>query len=394
MSYYLADTAGYLEDFASIGGLKAFSLWAAGVGGTVKRFVREGFEDEPSVLAGALDSVVATGANEEMRVALRDAAMRAQGVLILSDGQGDDEELRVAWPDKTGHDDHGRSGYHGTSDKAVASILKEGLKPDDQNRVWLTPDLKRARSYAYSADNTTPTASGTVLEIKIPASHAKNLEEVKTGGDKKVSRWVYKGHVPAKWIRVHSHIENDEWRELEAGDTIIYLVIRDGDRELRDLAKPDARIKGFAFDRTNPKAVAWAKAHAAATVTGVSQTTRERIKELVEASFEDQFDVQELADKIDGIIHDPDRAETIARTETMKAANRGQQDAWDQAVQHGLLNDDDVEQEWIVTPDDRLCLVCEALDGVRAKLGEEFDDGIDGPPAHPNCRCTVGLVGG
>jgi hypothetical protein len=54
------------------------------------------------------------------------------------------------------------------------------------------------------------------------------------------------------------------------------------------------------------------------------------------------------------LIGDPERAELIARTETMRASNEGQQEAWDQAVEEGLLTGNE-QQEWIVTPDDRLC---------------------------------------
>jgi hypothetical protein len=149
-----------------------------------------------------------------------------------------------------------------------------------------------------------------------------------------------------------------------------------------------------AFDVTDPAAVAWVQAHAAELIDGITDTTREDIKRLIESAFEDQFDVYDLADQIAEVIGDDARAEEIARTETMTASNVGQQDAWDQAVDDGLLTGDEV-QEWIVTPDDRLCPICEGLEGVQAGLGEMFAaDGeqYDGPPAHPNCRCTVGLA--
>jgi hypothetical protein len=34
------------------------------------------------------------------------------------------------------------------------------------------------------------------------------------------------------------------------------------------------------------------------------------------------------------------------------------------------------------------CDVCDALDGVHVGTDETFD-GLDGPPAHPNCACTI-----
>lgn len=86
------------------------------------------------------------------------------------------------------------------------------------------------------------------------------------------------------------------------------------------------------------------------------------------------------------------RAETIARTETIRAGREGRKATWDQARAEGFLTDD-TKQRWVVTDDDRLCPACEPLDGVEVGLGESFPHGGgDGPPLHPNCRCTTTLV--
>lgn len=166
-------------------------------------------------------------------------------------------------------------------------------------------------------------------------------------------------------------------------------------RKLRKLLRLSDRrqLTTWSFDKTNPRAVEWVKEHAADTVTGVSETTREQIRKLVEDAFEEQFDVDDLADEIAELIGDEDRAENIARTETMKASNAGQQEAWNQAVDEGLLTGEE-EQEWITTPDDRLCPICEPLDGQKAPIGGQFKTElgrVDGPPAHPRCRCTIAL---
>jgi SPP1 gp7 family putative phage head morphogenesis protein len=149
----------------------------------------------------------------------------------------------------------------------------------------------------------------------------------------------------------------------------------------------------FAFDDTNPKALDWIAQHAAERITNISDATREAVKDAVERAFEDQFNVDDLADELIDLVGNDDRAELIAATETMAAANAGQQEAWDQAVEDGLLTGQE-QQVWITTPDERLCPICEPLDGVTAGLDDYFDvdgDQIDGPPAHPRCRCTVGL---
>lgn len=85
------------------------------------------------------------------------------------------------------------------------------------------------------------------------------------------------------------------------------------------------------------------------------------------------------------------RTENIARTEAMRAANSGQQQLWSQLEREGVIDRGEMEREWIVTPDDRLCDECEALDGARAPLDGSFP-GADLPPLHPSCRCVVQLV--
>lgn len=165
-------------------------------------------------------------------------------------------------------------------------------------------------------------------------------------------------------------------------------------KALKTLRAAAPSIKGFSFDKTNPKAVEWVQDHAAETIKGISDTTRQDIADLVESAFEEQFDVRELASQIESLVGDDARAETIARTETMRASNEGQKQLWDQATVAGLLTGDE-KQEWIVTPDDRLCPICEPMDGETTPLDGKFrlntGESVDGPPAHPNCRCTIGL---
>ncbi len=177
---------------------------------------------------------------------------------------------------------------------------------------------------------------------------------------------------------------------LPAGILLIIDKLKLASR-LRALAP---KIKGFAFDKSNPKAVQWAEDHATETIDGLSATTRADVKRLIDESMAGDFDVDELTAAITDLIGDSERADLIARTETMRASNEGQKEAWDQAVEDGLLTGTE-EQEWIITPDDRLCPQCEPFEDTTAELGGTFEatDGntSDGPPLHPRCRCTLGL---
>jgi hypothetical protein len=91
-----------------------------------------------------------------------------------------------------------------------------------------------------------------------------------------------------------------------------------------------------------------------------------------------------------------DRTETIALTESMTAAVRGQQEAWLAAQQDGLLPADQL-QRWLITPDERLCAICAPMKDQTAPLGQPFthpeaNEQFLGPPIHPACRCAVSLV--
>jgi hypothetical protein len=91
-----------------------------------------------------------------------------------------------------------------------------------------------------------------------------------------------------------------------------------------------------------------------------------------------------------------ERAETISRTELIDASSAGQQAIWQEMVARGVLPET-FEQEWVITPDDRLCPICAALKGQRRKLGEPFVSPYNGmtamrPPLHPRCRCALRMA--
>lgn len=148
------------------------------------------------------------------------------------------------------------------------------------------------------------------------------------------------------------------------------------------------------FDATNPKVVEAAQQQAAKLVTDVSKSTRQAIKNAVVKHVSGDLNDRDYFDEINTAIGDPARAQLIARTETMRAVNTGQRFVFDDARDDGLIPED-AELEWIATEDKVTCPICADLDGERIGFDEGFDvdgDILDHPPAHPNCRCTVGLV--
>ena len=86
------------------------------------------------------------------------------------------------------------------------------------------------------------------------------------------------------------------------------------------------------------------------------------------------------------------RARTIARTESIRASNKGQRELWRQAVHQGLIPGT-ARRKWIVSGDERTCAICLDLEDEERGLDEEFAPGIMEPPdPHPDCRCSLGLV--
>lgn len=87
------------------------------------------------------------------------------------------------------------------------------------------------------------------------------------------------------------------------------------------------------------------------------------------------------------------RAQMIARTETIRALNQGQIEAWRQAQQQGLIRG--MREQWLPGPE--ACPQCDSIPPMNpwgVDIGEPFVTPygpLAAPPAHPNCRCALGL---
>lgn len=92
------------------------------------------------------------------------------------------------------------------------------------------------------------------------------------------------------------------------------------------------------------------------------------------------------------------RADTIAKTESLRAANAGLRDSYRQAAARGVFPEEAVTRQWQIATDERVCPICQSIadnnpDGVGLNADFESDDGpVDDPPVHPSCRCTVDYI--
>jgi SPP1 gp7 family putative phage head morphogenesis protein len=209
-------------------------------------------------------------------------------------------------------------------------------------------------------------------------------------------------------------------------------------------AARNVKLGAMSFSMTNPEAVRWLQEHGGELVTGITKTTQQAIARILIRSFREGIPTREAARLIrpliglteghadavfnlrEAIRANPGkkiwagrspirvprggatadfvarrsqqyasrllnfRANMIARTEAITASNMGQQHLWQQAMEQGLITSEQTK-EWIVTPDDRLCPICEELGGEVQLVEDSFSVGVPSPPAHALCRCTMGL---
>ncbi len=78
------------------------------------------------------------------------------------------------------------------------------------------------------------------------------------------------------------------------------------------------------------------------------------------------------------------RAEAMAVTSVTEANTRGERDV---VRRYELVTGSTVIAIWNTEHDDRVCPICEPLDDQPEEVWQ--DDFPGGPPAHPNCRCTL-----
>jgi len=200
--------------------------------------------------------------------------------------------------------------------------------------------------------------------------------------------------------------------------------------------RPDIR-----FDTTNKGIIKWIDKNTAELVTNLSKesakATKDAIRKMVKASFDEGLPPRKAAElvrnsiglnvqqekavfnarrgmidqgfspgqiekRINALIEQKidERAMLIARTETIKAVNAGQQEVWNQANEQGLIPKG-TKKEWIVTPDDLVCPICNdpRVNGQQVPYNEDFTIWtplgvirIPFPPAHPRCRCATKLL--
>ncbi len=233
-------------------------------------------------------------------------------------------------------------------------------------------------------------------------------------------------------------------------DASLFAAISDATATaaIQSMTPEAARFK-IAFNDPNKRAIRWAEEHAASLISGNvdrelirtviadaqrngigTRVTARLIEDMVPLTdphqkavnrlfwsiYEDTGDVafarKQAARKAKKLLRY--RATSIARTESVNAANMGQQLLWETAIDLDLLPEG-VQKIWVTARDSRVCVICSVMDGQTVGVSEWFGvteqatgftaaGKVSGtkpvkhprstktPTAHVMCRCNMILV--
>jgi hypothetical protein len=176
---------------------------------------------------------------------------------------------------------------------------------------------------------------------------------------------------------------------LEAA--LLDALLFGGGELLRSLAVDEVDL-GISFDLENPRAVAWAKMHAAAQVARIDDTTRAQLNTLISQATEEGWSYTRLSDAIADRFGEfatggPNpRSRRIAVFELGDAYEAGNEMAARELMAAGIP----LEKKWLTVGDDR---VRPSHRGNQNQGWIDYDDtyqsGDFRPPSDPGCRCTT-----
>jgi SPP1 gp7 family putative phage head morphogenesis protein len=200
---------------------------------------------------------------------------------------------------------------------------------------------------------------------------------------KELADKVGKAVKPTKEVqRLVNELTFDELKDL-APDLAQILEDMAGDGGEAALAQVIAEVSTAQLSQVNDAAVAYAEERSATLVKDLEESTRDMLRATLAQAMEEGWSNEDLSSELeDNYAFGEDRADCIARTETAYADVQGNLEGYKAS---GVV----AGKEWIIAQDE-ICDDCVELDGVVVGLDEQFpNDGGDGPPLHPNCRCDV-----
>ena len=234
--------------------------------------------------------------------------------------------------------------------------------------------------------------------------------------------------------KVVSLIPVEPWLEIQpAIQDELLAELRDAGAAVKVTPMEKATLR-YSFDQGRPEAAAWAAKEAGLLIREITEEQRALVRGFVSRAQMGEMDIRQLARQLRDIVGLTEqqaqwvenhrntriselmsekgmtfdqafdasdastnryqkrvhrmRAETIARTETLRAARNGQQQSFAQAREQGFMRF--TVLEWSTAEDDRVCEICGPLNGLQIPMDAQFP-GVDGwtDGAHINCRCEA-----
>ncbi len=165
------------------------------------------------------------------------------------------------------------------------------------------------------------------------------------------------------------------------------------------------------FDMEDPRVIEWIATNSKNAAFSITNTQYEKLRRIMMDGIADGEGIPAIRERIiDQLGLELKRAERIARTEVLKASNRGILLAMEQS---GVVEG----KQWVAAFDARTCPMCAQMDGATMPLGDAFfekssdpvtftgteqvpapEGGLSyvfdyeeimAPPAHGSCRCTL-----
>jgi len=140
----------------------------------------------------------------------------------------------------------------------------------------------------------------------------------------------------------------------------------------------------------NTRVARWAREYMTKWLEGLDNTTRKALREALEA-FVTQPGFT-IGDVMKVLPFDEDRALRIATTEITRIYAEAEIEAGHELKEQ--YPDVRVVKTWHTNNDDRVCPICEPLNGQIVEVDDGFgveagEAGLLNPPAHPGCRCWI-----
>lgn len=171
---------------------------------------------------------------------------------------------------------------------------------------------------------------------------------------------------------------------MEAGlfDNMLSALFMGGGHLVDDVGVPLT----IAFNLENPRAVAWATAHAARQVRRINDVTREGINRVIVAAVENGTSYTRVVGQLREMFEfSAGRAHRIAVYEIGSAYERGKRMAAEEMAAQGLP----MEKKWQTVGDQRVRPSHRENQGAGwIGMDEPFPSGADIPPEDPGCRCA------